>query len=113
MNQSPNVSSSIRVHRVAWLAAGIRRAATSLGVQLPASYSEAVTRDGLQFCEELALTQIGRGVVIHTAPGSSDRLPIILGYADGLGQWYRNGQKHSTAQNRVELGTTHARRLGR
>ena len=112
MNQISSVARSVRAHQLAWLAAGLRRAASSLGVQLPASYSEAVTRDGLQLCDQLAVTQIGTGVVIHTAPEECDRLPIIIGYADGLGQWYRNGQRHGIpGRNGPEDGAARARRL--
>jgi hypothetical protein len=114
VNETSSGSRSVRAHQLAWLAAGLRRAASSCGVELPASYSEAITRDGIEFCDQLAVTQIGRGVVIHTAPEESDRLPIILGYADSLGHWYRNGQRHSsTARNHPEWKPARARSLER
>ena len=112
MNKTSSVARSVRAHQLAWLAAGLRRAAGSLGVQLPASYSEAITRDGLRLYDQLAVTQIGRGVVIHTASEESDRLPIIIGYADGFGQWYRNEQRHGIAgENGPDANTARARRL--
>jgi hypothetical protein len=36
-------------------------------------------------------------VVIHTAPQSKDRLPIVVGYADARGQWHRDGSRHIDA----------------
>ncbi len=83
-------------HTVAWVAAGLRRATGGFGVALPASYSEAVARDGLQRCPQLAVRRLGRGAVIHTAPESPQELPIVLGYADATGQWYRDGRRHRT-----------------
>ena len=79
---------------MAWVAAGLRRAASSFGVALPASYSEAVARDGLERCPQLAVSRLGRGAVIHTAPETPEQLPIVLGYADATGQWYRDGHRH-------------------
>jgi hypothetical protein len=32
--------------------------------------------------------------VIHTVPPTKDRLPVIVGYADSRGQWYRDGSRH-------------------
>jgi hypothetical protein len=98
-------------HTVAWVAAGLRRAASGLGVALPASYSETVARDSLQRCPQLAVSALGRGAVIHTAPETADQLPIVLGYADANGQWYRDGRCHHTAvrfetvalRNRMDL----------
>lgn len=82
-------------HRVAWVAAGLRRAARTFGVELPASYTEAVAAQGLACCEQLAVTGHGAGIVIHTAPESDGPLPVILGYADPAGQYYRDGRRHS------------------
>jgi hypothetical protein len=99
--------SPISDHTVAWVAAGLRRAASSFGVALPASYSETVARDGLRRCPQLAVSQLGRGAVIHTAPESQDQLPIVLGYADATGQWHRDGRRHHTP---VQLETVAPRR---
>ena len=33
-------------------------------------------------------------MVIHTAPSSKGRLPVIVGYADDRGQWHRDGSRH-------------------
>jgi hypothetical protein len=83
-----------RAHELAWLAAGLRRAAAGLDVNLPVSYSETVAADGVRFCEQLGVTRIGDGVAIHTAPEPPDQLPVLLGYADPTGQWYRDGRRH-------------------
>jgi hypothetical protein len=32
--------------------------------------------------------------VLHTVPSTKDRLPVIVGYADSRGQWYRDGSRH-------------------
>lgn len=86
----------LQAHQLAWLAAGLRRAARTLGVDLPVCYSEAVAADGIAICGQLGVTQLDHGVVIHTAPDSADQQPVLLGYADAAGQWYRDGRRHST-----------------
>jgi len=40
------------------------------------------------------VSRLGDGVVIHTVPATKSRLPVIVGYADGRGQWYRDGSRH-------------------
>lgn len=81
-------------HQVQWVAAGLRRAAAAAGLSLPISYSEAVAADGLMREDELAVSPLGSGVVFHTRPATDKALPILLGYADGRGQWYRDGRRH-------------------
>jgi hypothetical protein len=81
-------------HDAAREAADLRRAAAEAGVYLPVSYSQAVAADGLERGTELAITRLGAGVVVHTRPGSDKQLPIVLGYADSRGQWYRDGHRH-------------------
>jgi hypothetical protein len=80
-------------HNVDWTALGLRRAAADAGVTLPLSYARAVAADGLARAAALALSRLGAGVVIHTAPGER-HLPIVIGYADERGQWYRDGRRH-------------------
>ena len=29
-----------------------------------------------------------------TAPAATDRLPVVVGYADARGQWHRDGSRH-------------------
>jgi hypothetical protein len=82
-------------HRLAWLAAGLRRAAHNAGVDLPVDYAQRVAADGMRLCHQLAVTPIGHGVAVHTAPEDDRRLPILLGYADRSGQWYRDGSRHT------------------
>ncbi len=77
-------------HQVERVAAGLRQAAAEAGVQLPVSYSRAVANDGLGRAAEVGVTRLGRGVVFHTHPGR----PLVLGYADARGQWYRDGRRH-------------------
>jgi len=40
------------------------------------------------------VSRLGCGVVIHTVPPNKRSLPVVLGYADGRGQWYRDGKRH-------------------
>ena len=82
--------------QVEWAASGLRRAATEVGVALPIDYSQAVAADGLARATELAVTRLGAGVVLHTRPSSARELPVVVGYADGRGQWYRDGHRHTT-----------------
>lgn len=84
-------------HHIDWVAAGLRRAAAELGVGLPISYSKAVATDGLTREDELGVSRLGAGVVFHTQPNSAKALPILLGYADARGQWYRDGRRHVEA----------------
>ena len=78
-------------HQVQWVAAGLRQAAGEAGVLLPISYSRAVAADGLGRGADVGVTRLGRGVVFHTHPGR----PLVLGYADPRGQWYRDGRRHT------------------
>jgi len=83
-------------HQIEWTAAGLRRAATDAGIALPVDYSQAIAADGLTRCTELGVTRLGAGVVLHTQPASDRQVPVVVGYADGRGQWYRDGQRHTT-----------------
>jgi hypothetical protein len=89
------VSAAELRHRLIWLAAGLRRAAQEAGVDLPVDYARRVVVDGIRLCDQLGVTPIGRGIAIHTAPTDARQLPILLGYADPAGQWYRDGSRHS------------------
>lgn len=82
-------------HQIEWTAAGLRRAAAEAGVALPVSYSQAVAADGLGREAALGVTRLGTGVVLHTSPETERRLPVVLGYADARGQWYRDGRRHA------------------
>ena len=84
-------------HQIQWVASGLRQAAADVGVELPLSYSLALAADGLAREPELALTRLGSGVVVHTKPRDERRLPMVLGYADARGQWYRDGRRHVEA----------------
>lgn len=83
-------------HQIEWAASGLCRAAAEVGVAIPVDYSRAVAADGLTRSPELGVTRLGAGVVIHTQPASDRELPVVVGYADGRGQWYRDGHRHTT-----------------
>jgi hypothetical protein len=82
-------------HRLIWLAAGLRRAAQDVGVDLPVDYAQRVAVEGIRLCDQMGVTPIGRGVAIHTAPSDARQLRILLGYADPAGQEYRDGSLHT------------------
>jgi len=84
-------------HQIEWAASGLRRAAAEVGVALPVDYSQAVAADGLARSPELGVTRLGAGVVLHTQPANNRELPIVVGYADPRGQWYRDGHRHTAA----------------
>jgi hypothetical protein len=81
-------------HGTARVAAGLRQAAAEAGVELSVAYSQAVAADGLAREPELVVKRLGAGVVLQTRPDSDKRLPVVLGYADSRGQWYRDGRRH-------------------
>ncbi len=81
-------------HQVAWVAAGLRKAARDAGVDLPVDYVQRVTADGLGRTTQLGVTPLGAGVVIHTVPEDADQLPVVVGYADSGGQWLRDGRRY-------------------
>ena len=93
-----NPAQAATAHQAAWVAAGLRRAARRFGVDLPATYSENVSAAGLDLCPQLGVTAHGIGVAIHTVPEDNRSLPVLLGYADQTGQWYRDGSRHPTYQ---------------
>ena len=84
-------------HQIEHVAAGIRRAAAEAGIELPVSYAQRVAAEGLAHEANLGVTRLGAGVVIHTAPQATDRLPVVIGYADARGQWHRDGHRHLEA----------------
>ena len=86
-------------HQIEWAASGLRRAAAEAGVALPVDYSQAVAADGLARSPELGVTPLGAGVVLHTHPTNGRDLPVVVGYADPRGQWYRDGHRHTATLN--------------
>ena len=92
-------------HRIDEMAIALCRAARDAGVELPPSYARRVVATTKEGDRELGVSRLGGGVVIHTVPPTKNRLPIIVGYADGRGQWYRDGRRHvevSVAEEPVE-----------
>lgn len=76
------------------MAIALHRAAHDAAVELPLSYARRVVTTSAENDAELGVSRLGDGVVIHTVPPTQNRLPIIVGYADGRGQWYRDGRRH-------------------
>jgi hypothetical protein len=101
--------SDLASHRVHWVARGVRQVSEEQGIPLPLDYSLAVARDGLSRADSVGVTRVGRGVVFHTAPEPDSRqLPIVIGYADPTGAWYRDGRRYvgpaTDGANRVASG---------
>lgn len=82
-------------HQIARLSAGVRRAARDAGVELTHDYATTVAATGSRWCDQLGVTRLGEGIVIHTAPEDPTELPIVLGYADHSGQWHFDGSRHA------------------
>lgn len=83
-------------HGVARVASGIRTAAGDAGIRLSVAYSQRIASEGLARCEQVGVTRLGAGVVIHTAPANGTGLPVVLGYADPDGEWFRDGTRHQS-----------------
>jgi hypothetical protein len=81
-------------HRIDEMAIALYRAAHNAAVELPRSYAVRVVATMAKGDGELGVSRLGSGVVIHTVPPTKDRLPLIVGYADNRGQWYRDGSRH-------------------
>jgi hypothetical protein len=82
-----------RDHQVEDRCAGLRSAARSAGLDLPGSYAQRVVQDAGPRVG-VGVSRLGAGLVIHTNPPNKRSLPVVLGYADGRGQWYRDGKRH-------------------
>ena len=82
-----------RDHQVEDRRVRLTRTARSAGFDLPGSYVERVVHDaGTRL--PVGVSRLGTGLVIHTIPPNKRSLPVVLGYADGRGQWYRDGKRH-------------------
>jgi hypothetical protein len=81
-------------HRIDEMAVALYRAAHDAAVELPRSYARRVVATMAKGDGELGVSRLGSGVVLHTVPSTKDRLPVIVGYADSRGQWYRDGSRH-------------------
>lgn len=73
--------------------ASLSRAARNAGVDLPGNYVTRVVH-GARSRVGVGASRLGSGLVIHTIPPNKRSLPVVLGYADGRGQWYRDGKRH-------------------
>ena len=87
-------TTSFERRRIEQMAIALYRAAHDAAVELPRSYVVRVAATVAKGDGELGVSRLGSGVVIHTVPPTKDRLPLIVGYADGRGQWYRDGSRH-------------------
>jgi len=87
-----------RRHQVEAVIEGLRVAALEAGTEIPVVYAEQIALDGLALCDQLGVTPLGDGVILHTAPEGPHDLPRLLGYADRSGQWYRDGTKYIAEQ---------------
>lgn len=82
-------------HRIHWVARGVRQVSQEHGVPLPLEYSVVLVRDGLSRADSIGVTRVGHGLVFHTTPEPDSReLPIVIGYADRTGAWYRDGRRY-------------------
>jgi hypothetical protein len=75
------------------MAIALCRSAREADVELACSYAQRVAATA-KSAEELGVSRLGSGVVIHTVPATRRRLPVIVGYADSRGQWYQDGSRH-------------------
>lgn len=98
-------------HEIEWTAAGLCRAAAESDVTLPVDYARRVAAAGLGVNTTLGVTRLGAGVVIHTQPATNRQLPIVVGYADRRGQWYRDGSRHIPTSTDT-AGADAERRIG-
>ncbi len=76
--------------------ASLRRVASGAGIALPDAYARRVVHDAGPTAD-IGASRLGNGVVIHTVPPNKRSLPVLLGYADARGQWYRDGTRHIEA----------------
>ena len=81
-------------HRIDEMAIALYRAAHDAAVELPLSYARRVAATTVEGDGEFGVLRLGGGVLIHTVPPTKNRLPVIVGYADGRGQWYQDGSRH-------------------
>jgi hypothetical protein len=93
----PTKTTSFDRHRIDEMAIALYRAAHDAAVELPRSYAVRVVATMAKGDGELGVSRLGSGVVIHTVPPTKDLLPLIVGYADSRGQWYRDGSRHVEA----------------
>jgi len=89
---SATTASSHR-HRTDRMATALRRVAYAADVALPIAYARRVAAK-VENDAELGVSRLGGGIVIRTVPATKDRLPVVVGYADSRGQWYRDGSRH-------------------
>jgi hypothetical protein len=100
---SATTASSDR-HRIDRMAPALRRIADAADVALPIAHARSVAAT-VENDTELDVLRLGGGIVIRTVSATKDRLPVVVGYADSRGRWYRDGSRHvetPTAEGPVE-----------
>jgi hypothetical protein len=71
----------------------LHRVAHAADVPLPIPYAWRVAATAGSDAE-LTVSRLGIGIVIRTVAATTDRLPVVVGYADRRGQWYWDGSRH-------------------
>lgn len=94
LQPGPTTSTGLARHRIASVAAGLRTAARDAGVELTLSYAERVAAHGIARCNQLGVTKLGDGVVIHTVPEAQGGRTIVLGFVTRAGEWFGDGSRH-------------------
>ena len=76
-------------HRLEKIAAGIRSAASVLGIELTVSYADRLVAHGMHQCGQLGVTQFGEGVLTHTLPQGGHEHLMLPGCVPATGEWLR------------------------
>ncbi len=72
----------------------LRLSAHDANVDIPLSYARKLVIASNELGIDLFLGELGNGIVFKSLPASPEELPLIMGYADKRGQWFRDGRKH-------------------
>jgi hypothetical protein len=74
-------------YRVEKIAAGIRSAASVLGIELTVSDADRLVAHGVHQCGQLGLTQLGEGVLTRTVPQGGHEHFRVPGCVTATGEW--------------------------
>ena len=74
-------------HRLERIAAGIRSAASVLGIELTVSYADRLVAHGVHQCGQLGVTQLGEGVLTRTVPQGGHEHFVVPGCVTATGEW--------------------------
>ena len=95
-------------HRHRWMAAGLRRIASTHGITLPVDYSLRCAAAATAAGDPLGVSKLGAGIVIHTVPETATRLPVLIGYSDRAGCWDRLGTYFGPTSQAMDAGASWA-----